>query len=261
MAVVEPIARLLAGSRDTLIVAGRDLLLFARTPEMLVFAVLQPALIVVMFRYVFGGAVSVPGATYADYLLPGIFAQTVLFGAVGTGVGIADDLSRGVVDRLRALPIARAAILGGRAVADLARTAVVVLVMLGLIMAVGFRPAPSVPGLLLTVTVLLAYAFSLSWVFALVGLYASSAEGAESIGFPLLIPLSFASSAFVPVATMPGWLAAFAGHQPVTAAVDATRAVLLGEPAGDAIRTSLLWSLALLALFAPLAVLRFRRLP
>ena len=256
-----PIHRLRGAARDTLTVAGRDLLLFARTPEMLVFAVLQPALAVIMFRYVFGGAVTVPGASYADYLLPGIFAQTVLFGAVGTGVGLADDLSRGIIDRLRALPIARSAILGGRAVADLVRTAVVVMVMLVLILAVGFRPVPSAADLLLTVTVLLAYAFSLSWVFALVGLYASSPEGAESIGFPVLIPLSFASSAFVPVDTMPGWLAAFAGHQPVTAAVDATRAVLLGEPAAEAVRTSLLWSLALLALFAPLAVLRFRRLP
>ena len=256
-----PIAHLRGAARDTLTVAGRDLLLFARTPEMLVFAVLQPALVVIMFRYVFGGAVTVPGGSYADYLLPGIFAQTVLFGAVGTGVGLADDLARGVVDRLRALPIARAAILGGRAVADLVRTTVVVLVMLVLILAVGFRPVPSVWGLLLTVTVLLAYAFSLSWAFALIGLYASSPEGAESIGFPVLVPLSFASSAFVPVDTMPGWLAAFAGHQPVTAAVDATRAVLLGEPAGDAVRTSLLWSLALLSLFAPLAVRRFRRLP
>jgi ABC transporter DrrB family efflux protein len=255
------IYRLRGAARDTFTVAGRDLLLFARTPEMLVFAVLQPALIVIMFRYVFGGAVTVPGASYADYLLPGIFAQTVLFGAVGTGVGLADDLSRGVVDRLRALPIARVAILGGRAVADLVRTTVVVFVMGVLILVVGFRPVPSITDLLLTVIVLLAYAFSLSWVFALVGLYASSPEGAESIGFPVLIPLSFASSAFVPVATMPDWLAAFAGHQPVTAAVDATRAVLLGEPAGEAVATSLLWSLALLAVFAPLAVLRFRRLP
>ena len=250
-----------ASVRDSALVAGRDLRLFFRTPEVMIFAVVQPALVVIMFRYVFAGAVTVPGEDYADFLLPGIFAQTVLFGAVGSGVGLAEDLHSGVIDRLRSLPIARSAVLGGRALAELARTTVVVLLMAGLIMIVGFSTPVDPLAAALTLLVLMAYAFALSWVFNLVGLYASSGQGAEAIGFPLIIPLAFASSAFVPVETMPEWLQAFAAHQPVTAAVDATRALLLDQPATGAVLISLLWSLGLLILFVPLAVARYSRLP
>jgi ABC-2 type transport system permease protein len=250
-----------AAVRDSVLVAGRDLRLFWRTPEVVIFAIVQPALVVIMFRYVFAGAVMVPGEDYADFLLPGIFAQTVLFGAVGSGVGLAEDLHTGVIDRLRSLPIARSAVLGGRALAELARTTVVVVLMSGLIMIVGFRPPGDPLRLALTLVVLMAYAFALSWVFNVVGLYASSGQGAEAVGFPLIIPLAFASSAFVPVATMPDWLQAFAAHQPVTAAVDATRSLLLDQPAAGPVVTSLLWSLGLLAIFVPLAIARYSRLP
>jgi ABC-2 type transport system permease protein/oleandomycin transport system permease protein len=243
-----------------LAVAERDLLLFVRTPELVVFAVLQPALVVVMFRYVFAGAVAVPGGDYADFLLPGLFAQTVLFGAVGTGVGLAEDLARGVVDRFRSLPIARAAVLGGRVLAELARTAVLLLLMAGMIVLLGFRPDAPTGRWPLVLGVLLAYAFAWSWVFTLVGLLASGPEGAEAIGFPMLIPFAFASSAFVPVETMPGWLQAFAAHQPLTAAAQGPPSSRARVASAAAVTSSLLWSVAIVSVVAPLAVHRWRHL-
>ncbi|MDP8987730.1 MAG: ABC transporter permease [Actinomycetota bacterium] len=243
---------------DTLAITGRNLLTYVRLPQLVVFSTIQPIMFVLIFRYVFGGAIPTPGS-YVDYLMPGIFVQTVAFGAIGTGVGLAEDLRKGLIERFRSLPMASSAVLGGRTTADLVRNVFVVSLMAAVGFLVGFRvhtgPGPFLVGILL----LLLFGYALSWGFALVGLRAANAETAQATAFPILFPLVFASSAFVPLETMPGWLQAFAGHQPVTVVVDAVRALMLGGAAGRPLLEALAWSLGLLAVFAPLAVLRYRR--
>jgi ABC-2 type transport system permease protein/oleandomycin transport system permease protein len=248
-----------AAVRDTLIITGRNLTVLRRLPQLLVFATIQPVLFVLMFRYVFGGAIDVPNGSYVDYLMPGIFAQTVAFGAITTGIGLSEDLARGLIDRFRTLPMARSAVLAGRTVADLVRNVGVVALMVAMGYLVGFRVQTSPLALLAGVVLLLLLGFALSWVFALVGLSVANAESAQAASFPLLFPLVFASSAFVPTATMPGPLRAFAEHQPVTAVVDAVRALVLGGPTASLVLTSVAWSLGILAVAAPLAVRRYRQ--
>ena len=248
-----------AAVRDALIIAGRNLTVLRRLPQLLVFATIQPVLFVLMFRYVFGGAIEIPGVSYVNYLMPGIFAQTVAFGAITTGVGLSEDLSKGLIDRFRTLPMARSAVLAGRTLADLVRNVGVVLLMVAMGYLVGFRVQTSFLALVAALLVLLLFGFALSWVFALVGLSVPNAESAQAASFPLLFPMVFASSAFVPTATMPGPLRAFAEHQPVTAAVDAVRALVLGGPTTTPVLTSLAWSLGILAVAAPLAVRRYRK--
>jgi ABC-2 type transport system permease protein/oleandomycin transport system permease protein len=248
-----------AAVRDALIVTGRNMTVLRRLPQLLVFATIQPILFVLMFRYVFGGAIEVPNGSYVDYLMPGIFAQTVAFGAITTGIGLSEDLARGLIDRFRTLPMARSAVLAGRTLADLLRNVGVVLLMVAMGYLVGFRVQTNLLSLVAGILLLLLFGFALSWVFALVGLSVANAESAQAASFPLLFPLVFASSAFVPTATMPGPLRAFAEHQPVTAVVDAVRALVLGGPTTSLVLTSLAWSLGIVAVAAPLAVWRYRR--
>jgi ABC-2 type transport system permease protein/oleandomycin transport system permease protein len=248
-----------AAARDALIITGRNLTVLRRLPQLLIFATIQPILFVLMFRYVFGGAIEVPNGSYVDYLMPGIFAQTVAFGAITTGIGLSEDLARGLIDRFRSLPMARSAVLAGRTLADLVRNVGVVTLMVAMGYLVGFRVQTNLLSLLAGMLLLLLFGFALSWVFALVGLSVANAESAQAASFPLLFPLVFASSAFVPTATMPGPLRAFAEHQPVTAVIDAVRALVLGGPTASLILTSLAWSLGILAVAAPLAVRRYRR--
>ncbi len=244
---------------DTLAITGRNLLTQRRLPQLLVFATIQPVLFVLMFRYVFGGAIRVPGTSYVDYLMPGIFAQTVVFGSLTTGIGLAEDLGKGLIERFRSLPMARSAVLGGRTLADLVRNVFVVALMVTVGFLVGFRVHTSVLGLLAGLAILLLFGFALSWLFALIGLHVANAESAQAASFPLMAPLVFASSAFVPVRSMPGWLQAFANHQPVSATIDAVRALVLGGPTLSPVLSSLAWSAGILAVFAPLAVHRYRR--
>jgi ABC transporter DrrB family efflux protein len=244
---------------DGLAMTWRNLLTIRRLPQLLVFATIQPLLFVLMFRYVFGGAIVVPGVDYVNYLMPGIFAQTVAFGAIQTGVGLAEDKGRGLIERLRSLPMARSAVLSGRTTADLARNVFVVALMAAVGFAVGFRVQTDAGKFLLALVVLLAFGLSLSWMFALIGLSVSNAETAQAASFPILLPLVFASSAFVPVASMPGWLQAFAKHQPVTAAVNAVRSLVLGGPWVSDVLISLGWTAGLLAVFAPLAIRKYQR--
>ncbi|MDP9388620.1 MAG: ABC transporter permease [Actinomycetota bacterium] len=244
---------------DTLAVAGRNLRTIVRVPQLLVFSTIQPVIFVLLFRYAFGGAIDTPGVRYVDYLLPGIFAQTVAFGAMGTGVGLADDLHKGFIERFRSLPMARSAVLGGRIVSDLVRNAFVVALMCAVGFAVGFRVHTGVVPFLGGLVVLLLFSCSLSVVFALIGLSVRNAESAQAAAFPMLAPLVFASSAFVPVATMPGWLQVVAERQPVTAVVDAVRALSVGGPTAGPVLASLAWTVAIVVVFAPLAVRRYRR--
>ncbi len=196
---------------------------------------------------------------YVDYLMPGIFCQTVVFGSINTGIGLSDDLQKGLIERFRSLPMARSAVLAGRTFADLVRNVFVVALMLIVGFAVGFRVQTNFFGLLAGIAVLLLFAFSMTWIFAIVGLSAASPETAQAMSFPILAPLVFASSAFVSTSTMPGWLQVFANHQPVTAAVNATRALMLGGPTATYVWQSLAWSVGIVAVFAPFAIRRYRR--
>jgi ABC-2 type transport system permease protein len=245
---------------DAWVVTKYNLIAVPRVPELLVFLTIQPILFVVLFRYVFGGAIDTPGLSYVNFLIPGIIVQTVAFGGITTGIGLAEDLQKGVIDRLRSLPMARFALLAGRTVADIARNmfSIVLMVLVGIIVGFSFQDtdvAKVVAGVLL----LLLFGFAFSWIAALIGLSVPNAEVAQSAGFIWLFPLTFASSAFVPVDSMPDWLQAFAEVNPVTVTVNAVRELWLGAPAGNDILWSVLWSLGLIAIFAPLATLRYRR--
>jgi ABC-2 type transport system permease protein len=244
---------------DARSITWRNLLTLARTPQLLVFATIQPVLFVLMFRYVFGGAIQVPGVDYVNFLMPGIFVQTVAFGATSTGVGLAEDLGKGLIERFRSLPMARSAVLAGRTLADLVRNVFVVALMCAVGFLVGFRPSTNVVAFLGGVGLLLLLGFALSWLFAIVGLGVRNAESAQAATFPLTVPLVFASSAFVPLSSMPGWLQAWAERQPVTITVNAVRALMIGGPTSTPVLQSLAWSLGMVAVFAPLAVRRYRR--
>jgi len=244
---------------DTMAVAGRNLITLVRLSQLLVFATIQPVIFVLLFRYAFGGAISTPGLAYVDYLMPGIFAQTVAFGSMGTGVGLAEDLNKGLIERFRSLPMARSAMLAGRILSDLVRNVFVVVLMCAVGFAVGFRVHTNVVAFVGGLAVLLLFGCSLSAIFALVGLSVPNGEAAQAAAFPMLAPLVFASSAFVPVASMPGWLQVFSKHQPVSLVVDAMRALSQGGPTTSYVVQSLIWTAGILAVFGPLAVRRYRR--
>jgi ABC-2 type transport system permease protein/oleandomycin transport system permease protein len=252
-----------AALTDGLTVARRNLLRILRTPQLVFFSTIQPIMFVLLFNYVFGGAILRTGGKYIDYLLPGIMVQTVAFGATSTAIGLATDMTTGIMDRFRSLPMARSAVLSGRTTADAVRNLFVVVLMVIVGTFIGFRfhngALPAVGAILLAVL----FGFALSWVFAFIGLKTGDAETAQLAAFVIIFPLVFASSAFVPTASMPGWLQAFANHQPVTQTANAIRALSQGEPmaghlAGSLVR-SLLWIAAIIAVFAPLAVARYRK--
>lgn len=245
--------------RDALAVARRNLIGLTRVPTTIVFSTVQPVIFVLMFRYVFGGAIEVPGVRYVDFLMAGIFVQTVTFGSMNTGIGLADDLQKGLIERFRSLPMARSAVLAGRAIADSVRNLFVIVLMIAVGMLVGFRVHTSVGGLLLAVVVLLTFGVAMSWVMAFVGLSVGNAEAAQAASFPVMALLVFASNSFVPTDTMPGPLQAYAEHQPVTATVNAIRALVIGGPTLSRVLVALAWSAAIVAVFAPLAVRRYRR--
>ncbi len=248
--------------KDTAALTKRNLITIVRLPQLLVFALVQPIIFVVMFRYVFGGAIQVPGVRYVDYLMPGIFAQTVAFGAISTAVGLAEDKGKGLLERLRSLPMARSAVLGGRTLADTVRNTFVVVLISGIGFLVGFRIHNGVPKFVVGLLVLILFGFALSWVFASIGLSVSNGEAAQAAAFPILAPLVFASNAFVSPTTMPSWLQWWAEHQPVSATVDAVRASVLdgqlGADFGSKVLTSVLWSVGIIAVLAPLAVRRYK---
>ena len=246
---------------DTKTIAWRNLVTLRRLPQLLVFATVQPVIFVLMFRYVFGGAIHVQSGSYVNYLMPGVFAQTVAFGAIQTGIGLAEDLHKGLIERFRSLPMARSAVLAGRTLADLTRNVFVVLLMLAVGYAVGFRNETNLFGLLGGLLLMLLFGFSLTWIFAIIGLSTSNAETAQAASFPILAPLVFASSAFVPVSSMPGWLQAFAKNQPVSIAINGVRSLMLGGHYANTgqVLASIAWSVGIIAVFAPLAVRKYRQ--
>jgi ABC transporter DrrB family efflux protein len=257
--------------RHTAVVVRRNLLRIVRLPQLLLFATVQPVMFLILFNYVFGGAVgrAIPaaaGGRYLNWLLPGLLLQMAAFGATQTSMGLIEDLKNGVIDRFRSLPMARSAVLAGRTVADLVRNVFVVALMIGLAFLLGFRPQTSPVLVVGGVLVALTFAFALSWVMASIGLAVKNSEAAQSAAFIPIFPLVFASSVFVPTATLPGWLRVFADHQPVTRTANAVRGLILGEGAlapyqtvaGEVI-AALLWALAILVAAVPLAVRLYRR--
>lgn len=245
---------------DGWVLAKRSLIHTKRSPDLLVFATIQPVIFVLLFRYVFGGAIGQSdGASYVNFLMAGIFVQTVAFGAVLTGLGLAEDLQKGLVDRFRSLPMSRSAVLTGRTVADLVRNAFIVLVMLLVGLLVGFRPEAGLPGWAGAVGLMMLFGYSFSWIAATIALLIRSVEAVQSVGFIWLFPLTFASSAFVPTQSMPGWLRAFADNQPVTLVVDTVRALLLDQPVGPEGWQALAWCLGILVICVPLSVSLYGR--
>jgi ABC transporter DrrB family efflux protein len=247
---------------DTAVVTSRNLRHYIRQPDLLVFSTIQPVMFVLLFVYVFGGAIgrSLPqGVAYVDFLLPGIFVQSVTFGASQTAVGLKEDLTRGVVDRFRSMPMARSAVLAGRTVADLVRNVLIIGLMIAVGYLVGFRFLGGLTGAVACIAVVAAFGFALSWIFAFVALTVRGAETAQTAGFVVIFPLVFASSVFVPVSTLPGWLQAFAKISPVTVTANAARSfAFYGTPASLAATAA--WIGGLLTVFIPLSVWRYRRI-
>ncbi|MEX0664094.1 MAG: ABC transporter permease [Acidimicrobiia bacterium] len=245
---------------DALTMAWRNILNIRRNPQLLIFSTVQPVIFVLMFRYVFGGALGgVTGVPYVDFLMPGIFVQTVVFGSLTTGIGLADDLSKGLVDRFRSLPMARSAVLIGRTLADLVRNIFVVLLMCVVGYLVGWRPNTDTLSVVGGIGLVVLFSYSLSWLFAIIGMSVRDGETAQAASFPLLAPLVFASTAFVPLNTMPDWLQVFSEHQPVSVVVEAVRHLTIGGSSSSDVLLALAWSFGIVAVFAPLAVARYRR--
>ena len=244
---------------DTLVVARRNLKRIPRQPDLLIAYTIQPVMFVLLFVYVFGGAIRTPGFDYVDFLMPGIIVQSIAFGGFVTALGLAEDVKKGLIDRFRSLPMSRAAVLLGRTISDIALNclSLVVLFAVGFAAGFGFIDA-NVPEILagLVLCLLLGYAFS--WIFALIGLFSSSPETANAIGFTAIFPLTFASSIFVPVETMPDGLRQVAEANPFTTVSDAVRSYWLGTPAHTDRWMAFIWVTVLICVFAPLAVARYR---
>jgi ABC-2 type transport system permease protein/oleandomycin transport system permease protein len=245
---------------DTLVVAERNLVRVTRAPDLLLAFTVQPVMFVLLFVYVFGGAIRIPAFydNYADFLLPGILVQNIAFGGFVTALGLNEDLHKGLIDRFRSLPMARSAVLAGRTLADVATNMLSIVVLTATGLVIGFSFHASLVEILAGVGLLLLFGYAFSWVFALLGLLVSSPEAANSLGFIAVFPLTFISSAFVPPESMPGALRWFAEVNPFTILVDAMRALWIGAPAGNNVWGAVVWSLVILAVFAPLAVSRYR---
>ncbi len=238
--------------------ADRTLRKFARTPQLVFIGAVQGAMFLLIFRYVFGGAIATGGPRYVDFLVPGYVVTGVLFSGTGAAAGVAEDVAAGFHDRLRSLPIPRLGVLAGRAAADTVLVAWGLLITVAIGFAVGFRLHNGLGAGVAGLGLCVAYGFAFAWLFILIGLLAGNAQAAQ--GFSLLVfPLTFVSSAYVPVETMPSWLRPFAEHQPLTVMTDAVRSLALGPTDGHAVVVSLLWVAGLSAVFAPLALLRYRR--
>ena len=247
------------GLSDTLVLARRSLLRIPRQPDLLVGFTIQPILFVLLFVYVFGGAIQTPGFDYVDFLMPGIIVQSICFGGFVTALGLSDDLKKGLMDRFRSLPMTRSALLTGRTLADVVTNVFQLVVMFTVGLLVGFNFSSSVGEVIAGIALCLLIGYAFSWVFAFIGLTASSPEAANAYGFTILFPLTFVSSAFVPVASMPGWLQPIAEHNPITYMVNAARALFLGIPAGNDVWLALAWTVGIIVVFAPLSAWRYGR--
>ncbi|WP_030056129.1 MULTISPECIES: ABC transporter permease [Streptomyces] len=248
-----------AAISDSFAVAGRNLLNYRRVPSLLMASTVQPVMTVLLFYFIFGGAIPVPGHEYVDYLIPGILGWSVIIGAQGTAVGLAADVKAGLVQRMWSLPVSRPAFLAGRIIADTVRNAVVAVIVLGMGLLLGFRPDGSPAAVAAGVALMLLFGFAASWIFAAIGLGVGNPESAQAATFPPMILMVFSSSAFVPPDTMKGWLQPYAEHQPLSAALGAVRGLMLGEATTGAVIEALAWVVGLLVVFVPLAVRGYRK--
>ncbi|HWX74200.1 MAG TPA: ABC transporter permease [Solirubrobacteraceae bacterium] len=244
---------------DTLIIAERNLIRLPRTPELFIGYTVQPIMFVLLFRYVLGGAIRTPGYSYVEFLIPGIIVQNAAFAGFATALGLNEDTRKGLIDRFRSLPMSRAAVLGGRTLADVATNALSITILLVTAVIIGFSFRVGFPLAAAGVALLLLFGYAFSWFLAFLGLSVSSPETVNSLGFISVFPLTFISSAFVPVASMPSGLRQFAEVNPFTIVVDAMRHLWLGAPAHNNVWAAFAWSLVIVAVFAPLAVRRYRR--
>ena len=244
---------------DTLTITRRNLLVWMRVPAYIMFTVIQPVMFVLLFRYVFGGAIPVQGTTYVNFLMPGIIGQSAAFATFGTAIALAQELKKGVIDRLKSMPMARSAVLAGRLVADTGRMFITILILVGVGYLVGFRFQNGF-GLAVAMVVLATiFGLAICCIAAFTGLAIGDEESVQAFGLVWLFPLTFVSSAFVPISTMPGWLQAFAKHQPVTIVIDTMRSMALGGPIATNLLLSIAWLGGIFVVFLPLAVRAYRR--
>ncbi|MBV8195214.1 MAG: ABC transporter permease [Candidatus Dormibacteraeota bacterium] len=247
-------------------IAKRAFLKFVRSPQLMILGTIQGGLFLLIFRYVFGGAISTPGIDYVNFVVPGFITGGVMFNAMYTAAGMAEDRQAGFVARLRSLPIPRSAVLIGRSLADSGIQIWGLAITVAIGFAVGFRLHDTWPAALAAVGLLIVFSVAFEWLFLLIGMLAGSAQAAQGLGL-LVFPFTFVSSAYVPVSTMPSWMQGFAENQPVTAMIDSVRTLtegapaeaLLGHPAAYFVVRALLWSVGVVAVFAPLAVWKYRR--
>ncbi len=248
---------------DTMTIARRNLLVWMRVPAYIVFTIIQPIMFVLMFRYVFGGAIPIHGTSYVEFLMPGILGQTAAFACFGTAIALAQELQKGVIDRLRSMPMSRSAVLAGRLVADTARIIVTIVIIVGIGYAVGFRFINGVIPAIGMVLLAIVFALAFCCIAAYTGLAIGDEESVQAFGLIWLFPLTFVSSAFVPIYTMPGWLQAFANNQPVTYTINAMRALAIGpashQPLGPNLLKSLAWLIGIFVVFVPLSVRAYKR--
>jgi ABC transporter DrrB family efflux protein len=249
-----------ASASDTLVIARRSLKRIPRQPDLLTSYTIQPVMFVLLFVYVFGGAIDSGPFDYVDFLMPGIIVQSIALGGFVTAIGLSDDVRKGLIDRFRSLPMSRAAVLTGRTLSDVLLNCLSLVVLLSVGFAAGFNFIDASAGdIVLGIVLVLVFGYAFSWIFALVGLFSSSPETANALGFTVLFPLTFASSIFVPVSTMPDGLRQFAEANPFTTISDAMRSLWLGTPAHTDVWMSFVWCFGLIAVFAPLAVSRYRQ--
>lgn len=244
---------------DTLVLAERNLIRLPRQPDLAIGFTIQPVMFVLLFAYVFGGAIVTPGFDYIDFLIPGIIVQNVCFGGFVTALGLSEDLNKGLIDRFRSLPTSRASVLAGRTVADIVTNLLGIIFLLATGLIIGFSFETGAIEIIGGLLLLLLFGYASSWIFAVIGMSVSSPEAANGIGFTIIFPITFISSAFVPVDTMPGALQAFAEVNPVTILVDAMRHLWIGTPAGNNVWGSIVWAFVLIGIFAPIAVRKYHR--
>jgi ABC-2 type transport system permease protein len=255
-----------AALNDALVIAGRNIKHLLRTPQLLVFSVAQTVMFLLLFRYVFGGSIHVPGLTFVEYLIPGYLAQIAIFDGFGVSIFFAEDSKSGLIDRFRALPMARSAVVGGRAIADLLRQAALLAIVTVVGIAIGFSFHGSFGGILLAYVIALAWGFAMFWVFAAIGLFVRDTETAQAASTPFFI-LVFVSSSVILVDTLPGWLQPIARNQPLSQVCNAMRGLMDGSAGAALVEhstthyviTSFIWCAAITAVFAPLAIYAYRR--
>jgi ABC transporter DrrB family efflux protein len=243
---------------DISVMTRRNMLRYIRLPQLLVFNALLNVVLLLLFNYVFGGAIQTGGLAYIQYFLPGFMVQTVVFGSTQTSVGLAEDLSKGMIDRFRSLPMSRAAFLTGRVVADAVRYAILIVLMVAVGTIMGFRFETGILPALAGIALIILFGIALTWVGVFIGISVRDVETAQVAGFVWVFPLVFASSLYVPIATMPGWLQAFAHINPVTPMVDVMRALTLGGNLSAALWKTLVWDIAIVLAFLPLALRRYK---